>query len=62
MDTRIEFQKITGGKLLVLFGRYILSQQNNAQIFQKLFLKGWILKKEFFLGSFWIALQSKLHH
>ena len=37
MDTGVEFQKITGGKLLLLFDRYILSQQNNTQIFKSCF-------------------------
>ena len=48
----LNFKRLQGENYYCYFDRYILSQQNNAQIFQKLFLKDWILKKEFFLRQF----------
>ena len=59
MDTRIEFQKITGGKLLLLFGRYILNQQSDTQNFPKLFFEKLNLKDGIFLGSFELPYKVK---
>ena len=53
MDTRIGFQRLRGGKLLLLFGRYILSQQSNAQNFSKAVFERLDLKERIFLRQFY---------